>query len=197
MRTVIPHAGAVSKTQRRALNGHGSFAVWLTGLSAAGKSTIANALDAEFHRLGLRSALLDGDNVRLGLCRDLGFTDTDRHENVRRVGEAAKLLVEAGVIAITALISPFARDRQAVRERFEADEFVEIHVRCPIDECERRDPKGLYRKARAGELKHFTGVDSPYEIPTRPELILETDRLSASESVASVLAHLRGRGLVR
>lgn len=186
----------VDRAARAELKGHGSAVVWLTGLSGAGKSTLADRVEQRLHAQGLHTYLLDGDVLRGGLNRDLGFTAQDRGENIRRVGEVARLMADAGLIVIVALISPFRRDRQAVRERFAPGEFIEVHVDVPLAVAEARDPKGLYRKARAGLLKDFTGVDSPYEPPTAPELHLRTATVSPDAAADAVLAHLRAAGLL-
>jgi bifunctional enzyme CysN/CysC len=186
----------VDKDARRALNGHRSAVVWLTGLSGAGKSTVANRLEQRLHALGKRTYLLDGDNVRHGLNKDLGFTAADRVENVRRIAEVARLMVDAGLIVITALISPFRAERRMARALFATGEFVEVFVDVPLAMAESRDPKGLYRRARSGELKNFTGIDSPYEPPEAPELHLDTARLSPDRAAEIVLEYLRSAGLM-
>jgi len=155
--------------------------VWFTGLSGSGKSTIANALDVALHKRGYHTFLLDGDNVRHSLCKDLGFSDEDRIENVRRIGEVSKLFTDAGMIVLSAFISPFASDRRLVRNLFPAGEFIEVFMDTPLDTCEERDPKGLYKKARAGEIKDFTGIDSPYEAPECPEVRLDTSFMTVDE----------------
>jgi bifunctional enzyme CysN/CysC len=162
--------------------------VWFTGLSGSGKSTIANVLEQRLHQRGVLTYILDGDNVRQGLNRDLGFTDADRVENIRRTAEVAKLLLDAGAVVITAFISPFRSERDMARQLFEPGEFIEVHLDVPLEVVEQRDPKGLYRKVRSGELPHFTGIDSPYEAPQTPELKLDTDALSVEESVERILA---------
>jgi bifunctional enzyme CysN/CysC len=187
-------AVTVDKPARRKLNGHGSAVVWLTGLSGAGKSTLANLLEKRLHALGKRTYLLDGDNVRHGLNKDLGFTAADRVENIRRVAEVAKLMVDAGVIVITAFISPFRAERQMARELMGEGEFIEVFVDTPLAVAEQRDPKGLYKKARRGELKNFTGIDSPYEAPEQPEVRVDTTAMSgeaASEQLLQMLKQLR------
>jgi bifunctional enzyme CysN/CysC len=186
----------VDKDARRALNGHRSAVVWLTGLSGAGKSTVANRLEQRLHALGKRTYLLDGDNVRHGLNKDLGFTAADRVENVRRIAEVARLMVDAGLIVITALISPFRAERRMARALFATGEFVEVFVDVPLAVAESRDPKGLYRRARSGELKNFTGIDSPYEPPEAPELHLDTARQSPDRAAEVVLEYLRSAGLM-
>ena len=185
--------GRVTAEQRRLRNGHSGCVVWLTGLSGSGKSTISMELERELFNLGRQTYVLDGDNVRHGLCSDLGFSPDDRRENIRRVGEVARLFAEAGVICITAFISPYRSDRELVRKLVPAGQFVEVHVNAPVETCELRDTKGLYAKARAGEIKDFTGVSAPYEPPVNPELELRTDKLSVSESVAQVLDLLQVR----
>jgi bifunctional enzyme CysN/CysC len=184
----------VNKQARQALGGHGSAVVWLTGLSGAGKSTLANMLEKRLHALGKRTYLLDGDNVRHGLNKDLGFTAADRVENIRRVAEVAKLMVDAGVIVITAFISPFRAERQMARELMGAGEFIEVFVDTPLAVAEQRDPKGLYKKARRGELKNFTGIDSPYEAPEAPEIHIDTTEITveaASEQLLQTLKAMR------
>jgi adenylylsulfate kinase len=191
------HAELLVREQRRTLNGHGSCIIWFTGLSGSGKSTLANRLDAELHALQVRSYVLDGDNLRHGLNRDLGFSPADRQENIRRVGETAKILMEAGLVAITAFISPYRRDRDAVRSLVDAGDFIEIYLDCSLDTCRLRDPKGLYKKADAGEIAEFTGVSAPYEPPLKPELSLKTDELSEAEAVDLIIAYLRQRKLMQ
>jgi adenylyl-sulfate kinase len=169
--------------------------IWLTGLSGAGKSTLANAVQKVLLATGMHACVLDGDNLRHGLNRDLGYSDADRAENIRRVGEVAKIMVDAGLIVLVALISPFRADRRRVRELFEPGEFIEVHVSTPLEVCEQRDPKGLYRKARAGEMSDFTGISSPYETPDAPQLELDTALLSVHDSVARILGLLELRGI--
>lgn len=194
---VIWHHATIKREHRQRQNGHGSAVLWFTGLSGAGKSTLAHAVEEELHRLGCRTYVLDGDNVRHGLCGDLGFSATDRTENVRRIGETAKLMVDAGIIVLTAFISPFRADRERVRGLMMPGDFLEIYCRCPLDVCEQRDVKGLYKKARAGEVKEFTGISSPYEAPLAPEIIIDTDDEHDLESCAQqVLALLRERGVL-
>ena len=177
----------IDKTLRRQLNGHTSRVLWFTGLSGSGKSTIANALEKVLHERGIRTYVLDGDNVRLGLNSDLGFTEADRVENIRRVGEVAKLMVDAGVVVIAALISPFQAERDMVRGLFDEGEFFEIFVDTPLEVTERRDPKGLYEKARRGEIPNFTGISSPYERPTKPEMIINTSEKSVEKTVEEIM----------
>jgi bifunctional enzyme CysN/CysC len=186
----------VTKTARAQLNGQRPVMLWFTGLSGAGKSTIANSLERKLHAQGKRTFVLDGDNVRHGLNRDLGFTEVDRVENIRRVAEVAKLFVEAGLITIVSFISPFRAEREMARELVGPDEFVEIFVDTPLEICEQRDPKGLYRKARCGELRNFTGLDSPYERPERPELILDALQERAEDLADHVITFLQRRGVL-
>jgi adenylylsulfate kinase len=190
------HEASISKENRREKNGHGSCALWFTGLSGSGKSTIANAVSNELFRQGISEYVLDGDNIRHGLNKDLGFSDYDRTENIRRIGEVAKLFVDSGKVVTTAFISPFRSDRDQVRTLFEAGEFIEVFVQCPIEECERRDPKQLYAKARRGEIKDFTGIDSPYEAPEQPEITLHSDQVTVEEAVEQVFAYLRAKNIL-
>jgi bifunctional enzyme CysN/CysC len=180
----------VNKQARRDLNGHGSGVIWLTGLSGAGKSTIANALEKICHSSGIRTYLLDGDNVRHGLNKDLGFTATDRIENIRRVAEVARLMVDAGVVVITAFISPFRAEREMARNLFDINEFCEVYINTPLSVAEMRDVKGLYKKARSGHLKNFTGIDSPYEEPIKPEILIESASTSVDMAAKKIYEHL-------
>jgi adenylylsulfate kinase len=184
------HSHTVARDERENLSGHKGCTVWLTGLSASGKSTLANALEQRLWERGVRSYVLDGDNIRHGLNKDLGFSPEDRTENIRRIGEVAKLFTEAGVVSITAFISPYRADRDAVRGIMAAGDFIEVYVACSLEECERRDPKGLYEKARAGAIPEFTGISAPYEEPLQPELILHTDRHGVTECVGQILGYL-------
>jgi bifunctional enzyme CysN/CysC len=186
----------ITKTARARLNGQKPILLWFTGLSGAGKSTIANSLERKLHAIGKRTFVLDGDNVRHGLNRDLGFTEADRVENIRRVAEVAKLFVEAGLITIVSFISPFRAEREMARGLMGPDEFVEIFVNTPLEICEQRDPKGLYRKARRGELRNFTGLDSPYEQPETPELILDALKERAEDLADRVITFLQQRGVL-
>jgi len=190
------HAGAVNREDRQKLNGHNSAILWFTGLSGAGKSTLANAVEEKLYQLGHRTYVLDGDNIRHGLCKDLGFSDKDRTENIRRIGEVAKLFVDGGVLALTAFISPFRSDRDAVRALVKEGDFIEIYCKCDLSICEERDVKGLYKKARAGEIPFFTGISSPYEEPLNPEIEVNTGAQSLDESVAQVIAALRARNII-
>ena len=186
----------IDKAARRSLNAHGSAVVWLTGLSGAGKSTLANQLETRLHALGIRTYLLDGDHVRLGLNKDLGFTAANRVENIRRVAEVSKLMVDAGLLVITAFISPFPAQRRMARELLDAGEFVEVYVNTSLAVAEERDPKGLYEKARRGEIKEFTGVDSPYEAPEGAELVIDTTELGAHDAADRICARLAAMGLL-
>jgi bifunctional enzyme CysN/CysC len=186
----------VGRSERAALKQQKPAVIWLTGLSASGKSTIANALEARLHSMGHHSMLLDGDNIRHGLNRDLGFTEADRVENIRRIGELAKLMSDAGLLVITAFISPFRSDRETARTLLPPGEFIEVHVSTPIAECERRDPKGLYARARSGEIPNFTGINSPYEPPVNPEVVLDTMRSSPADCVNTLIEFLMDRGFV-
>jgi len=188
------HHATVTRDRRAELSKHKSVVLWFTGLSGAGKSTLAHAVEEQLYQKGYHTFVLDGDNVRHGLCGDLGFSDADRMENIRRVGEVAKLFIEAGIIVLTAFISPFRADRDKARQLIQGD-FVEIYCDCSLEVCEERDVKGLYRKARAGEIKHFTGISSPYEIPENPELSINTGGKTIEECAAEVLAYLVKRGV--
>ena len=190
------HEAGITHTQRHDLNGHTSCVIWFTGLSGSGKSTLANRLDAALYARKARSYVLDGDNLRHGLNRDLGFSPEDRQENIRRVGETAKLLADAGLIVITAFISPYCRDRDAVRKLFHPGEFIETWIDCSLETCRRRDPKGLYKKADAGEIADFTGVSAPYEAPSSPEITIHSDRLSENEAVGEIIAWLEEREII-
>ncbi|RRN67498.1 adenylyl-sulfate kinase [Peribacillus simplex] len=187
------HETSLTKELRRKQNGHESTVLWFTGLSGSGKSTIANAVAKELYNRNIRSYVLDGDNVRHGLNKDLGFSEEDRTENIRRIGEVSKLFVDSGQFVLTAFISPFRADRQIVRDLLDEGEFIEVYIKCPIEECEVRDPKGLYDKARKGIIKDFTGIDSPYEEPEQPEIVLESDKYSIEECVEQVIGYLTAK----
>jgi len=193
---VVWHHSTVTRAHREAQNGHRSMIIWFTGLSGSGKSTLAHAVEDRLHRRGCRSFVLDGDNVRHGLCGDLGFSIHDRQENIRRIGEMAKLFMEAGMIVLTAFISPYRADRRRVREMVAGDDFLEIYCNARIEVCEARDVKGMYKKARAGQIAEFTGVSSPYEIPEQPELIVETGHEGLEVCVSQVMAELERRGVI-
>lgn len=193
---VVWHEHVLTKVQRAGQKKQRPCILWFTGLSGSGKSTIAGALEAQLFALGHHTYLLDGDNVRHGLNKDLGFSDADRVENIRRIGEASKLFTDAGLLVMSAFISPFRADREMVRNLVEQNEFVEIFMSTPLEECERRDPKGLYRKARLGEIKNFTGIDSAYEAPEQAEITLNTAEQSVEECVASIIAYLRAHQII-
>lgn len=193
---IVWSASEVSRAERERLLGHRALTLWLTGLSGSGKSTLARALEHALVARGVHAYVLDGDNLRHGLNANLGFAPEDRRENIRRVGEVAKLLNDAGVLVLTAFISPYREDRARVRAALPAGEFAEVFVDCPLAVCESRDPKGLYRKARAGEIREFTGISAPYEPPLQPELVVNTAEKSLEASVADVLAWLEARGVL-
>jgi len=188
------HNATVTRDRRAELSKHKSTILWFTGLSGAGKSTLAHAVEEELYQRGYHTFVLDGDNVRHGLCGDLGFSDKDREENIRRVGEVSKLFVESGVIVLTAFISPFKADRDKVRS-LAPDDFIEIFCECPLEVCEDRDVKGLYKKARSGAIPEFTGISSPYEEPEKPELTVNTSAISLEECAKQVLDYLVERGI--
>jgi len=192
---VVWHHAHVTRAEQEKQHGHKSAVLWFTGLSASGKSTLANAVAGALFEGGKHTYVLDGDNIRHGLNKDLGFTPEDRVENIRRIGEVAKLFVDAGVIALTAFISPYREDRDKARQ-INGDDFIEIYVKCDLDVCEQRDPKGLYKKARAGEIPNFTGISAPYEEPLSPELVIDTSHESLEESAARVIAFLQEKGIV-
>lgn len=193
---VVWHTHSVTREQRTGLKNHRPSVIWLTGLSGSGKSTIANALEQSLNHAGIHTYLLDGDNVRHGLCKDLGFSEQDREENIRRIGETAKLFADAGILTITAFISPFAEGRNKVRAIMPEGEFIEVFIDAPINICEQRDPKNMYKKARKGEIKEFTGINSPYEAPESPEIHIHTDIMSVEESVEKILSYLRTRQII-
>ena len=195
-RFIIPHEHEITKGDRRSLNNHGSLILWFTGLPSSGKSTIANELEKKLITLGTRTYILDGDNVRMGLCKDLGFSEEDRGENIRRIGEVSKLFIDAGCIVLSAFVSPYIKDRDAVRELVEEGEFVEVFVDAPLEVCEERDVKGLYKKAREGIIKGFTGIDDPYEAPLNPEITIDTSELSLDEGVKDIFDYLEKRGVL-
>ncbi|AEN87228.1 adenylyl-sulfate kinase [Priestia megaterium] len=190
------HDAGITKEERREQNNHHSFVLWFTGLSGSGKSTVANAVAKALFDKNIRNYVLDGDNVRFGLNKNLGFSAEDRTENIRRIGEVSKLFVDSGQVVLTAFISPFQEDRAQVREILEGNEFLEVYVECPLEECEKRDPKGLYKKARSGEIRDFTGIDSPYESPANPELTINTSTQSVEECVQTVIEYLANRKFI-
>lgn len=191
------HHAAITAEDRAARNGHDGAVLWFTGLSASGKSTLAVELEKLLFTLGFHTFILDGDNIRHGLNKNLGFSPEDRKENIRRIAEVAKLFAEAGIIVMTAFISPYAADRETARKLLPPGKFIEIYCKCPITVCEERDPKGLYRKARAGQLRDFTGIDSPYEAPTNAEIIADTGANSAEEIARQIADYLRKQGLIK
>jgi len=193
---IVWHEASVDRAARADKRGHRSAILWFTGLSGSGKSTLANAVNAALFERGLGTYVLDGDNVRHGLCKDLGFSDADREENIRRIGEVAKLFLDAGVIVLTAFVSPFRADRDKARDLVEAGEFFEIFCAADLDVCESRDPKGLYAKARSGAIKEFTGISSPYEAPDTPELKIDTGAQDLAESVNLVIKALQNKGVI-
>ena len=192
----IWHEPVIVRTDRERLNEHKSAILWFTGLSGSGKSTLAHAVEDKLFEHGIRTFVLDGDNVRQGLCKDLGFSDADRTENIRRIGEVSKLMLNAGVVVMTAFISPFRKDRQIVRELVQKGDFIEIYCQSSLEVCEQRDPKGLYKKARAGTIPEFTGITSPYEEPESPELTVATGTRSLEECVAQVMQVLKDYGII-
>ena len=193
---IVWHHGTVTRADREKLGGHRGCTIWLTGLSGSGKSTIAVDLEKRLFERGAHTYILDGDNIRHGLNKNVGFSPADRTENIRRIGEVAKLFTDAGVVAVTAFISPYRADRDQVRALMGQGDFIEIHVDCPVDICEGRDVKGLYKKARAGEIKEFTGISAPYEAPAKAELTIESHELSVEQSVAKILGYLEERGII-
>lgn len=190
------HEQHISKAQRASLKQQKPCLLWYTGLSGSGKSTVANAVDSLLFELGYHSYLLDGDNVRHGLNGDLGFSDEARIENIRRISEVSKLFLDAGLIVSTAFISPFAQDRASAREKLAANEFIEVYIDTPINVCEQRDPKGLYKKARAGEIKDFTGIDSGYDVPKSPEIHVKTAEQSVAECAQQIVSYLAQQGFI-
>ncbi|MEM1404453.1 MAG: adenylyl-sulfate kinase [Pseudomonadota bacterium] len=192
------HEGDITRGHREKLLGHKGATIWFTGLSGSGKSTVAVELEGVLHEMGMLAYRLDGDNVRMGINKNLGFSAEDRTENIRRIGEVAKLFADSGVIALSSFISPYVADRDGVRELHDAAgiDFIEVFVDCSLEAAESRDPKGLYKKARAGEIKNFTGIDDPYEAPANPEIHLHSDQQSLSEEVESILASLRAKGII-
>jgi len=194
---IIWHHATVTRERRNQQNNHKSVVLWFTGFSGSGKSTLAHAIEEQLHQQGCKTFVLDGDNIRHGLSSGLTFSEKDRKENLRRIGEVSKLFVEAGVIVLTAFISPFREDRERVRSLMPHGDFLEVYVDCPIEVCEERDVKGLYRRARAGEVKEFTGISSPYEPPEKPELTVNTEQETLEESVQKVLSLLSERSIIK
>lgn len=188
---------AVSRQQRESLNNHRGAILWFTGLSGAGKSTVSSHVEAALHEKGILTMVLDGDNIRHGLCSDLGFSEEDRQENIRRIGETAKLFMESGIVVITAFISPFRSDRQIARGLVNEQDFSEVYVECPLAVCEDRDSKGLYAKARKGEINNFTGISSPYEVPENANLTVNTDDLDIQQCVDKVIEYCQQQGIIK
>lgn len=193
---IVWHKSSISKQERRQQNKHQSFILWFTGLSASGKSSVANAFARTLFERGNQAFVLDGDNVRHGLNNDLGFGEADRKENIRRIGEVSKLFVESGQIVLTAFISPYRADRQIVRDLMGEGEFLEVYVKCSVETCEKRDPKGLYKKARNAEIPNFTGISAPYEEPNHPEVMLDTEQHSIEQCVEQLTAILTDKGYI-
>lgn len=193
---IRPHKGVIQKDDRQRLNGHKSAILWFTGLPGSGKSTLAHRLEEKLFAKGIRTFVIDGDNVRTGLNKDLGFSAEDREENIRRIGEVAKLFVEAGMMVMTAFISPYRKDRESVRNLVGKGEFIEVYVKCPLSVCEQRDVKGHYKMARQGVIKHFTGIDDPYEEPEHPEQVIETDQITVDKGVEHLIRYLAEKGYI-
>ncbi|MDC1537008.1 adenylyl-sulfate kinase [Candidatus Thioglobus sp.] len=193
---IIYHQATVTQQRRNKLNNHKSVVLWFTGLSGSGKSTLAHALEEKLFNMGFRTFVLDGDNVRHGLNSNLGFSEADRSENIRRISEVSKLMLEAGLIVMTAFISPFKEDRNEARALIAKDNFIEIYCKASMETCEKRDVKGFYKKARSGEIKNYTGIDSPYEEPVNPELIIDTDQETLDYSVSKIMNYLEASILV-
>ena len=193
MKNIIPHNFQIGKLDRNQLNGHSSFVVWFTGLSGSGKSTLANMVEKELFKQGVRTFSLDGDNVRNGLNNNLEFSPEDRKENLRRIAEVAKLFVESGVVVIASFISPLKKDREVIQQIIGKENVVEVFVNTSLEECERRDVKGLYKKARAGEIKNFTGIDAPYETPEIPDLEIKTEEEHLEEAIKRIVLHLQNK----
>ena len=194
---IIYHAASVTRERRNQLNNHKSVVIWFTGLSGSGKSTLAHSVEEILFNKGCRTYVLDGDNVRHGLSSNLGFSNEDRKENIRRISEVTKLMMEAGLIVMTAFISPFREDRIAVRNLIPDGDFIEIYCKASLETCEARDLKGFYKRARAGEIKNYTGIDSPYEVPDNPELVIDTDKETLDESVSRIVSFLQTKAIIR
>jgi adenylylsulfate kinase len=194
---IVWHEGMVTKADREGICGHRGCTIWMTGLSGSGKSTLAVALEKALWDRGAHAFVLDGDNVRHGLNKDLGFSPEDRNENIRRIGEVAKLFTDAGVINITAFISPYRADRDQARAIMAKGDFIEVYLECPLDICEQRDPKGLYKKARAGQIPEFTGISAPYESPLEPEITIQTASEGREQSLERLIAYLESHGYIK
>jgi adenylylsulfate kinase len=190
MKNIVPHHFSISKEQRTKQKGHGAFLMWFTGLSGSGKSTIVNAVEGALHKKNIHTYTLDGDNVRNGLNNNLSFSPEDRTENIRRIAEVSNLMVDAGLVVLAAFVSPYAADRANIKRSVGPTNFVEVFVNTPVEECERRDVKGLYAKARAGEITNFTGVNAPYEVPVAPDVQINTIETRVEEAVAQILQHI-------
>ena len=188
---IVAHDYIVSKTKRNQKNKHNSFVIWFTGLSGSGKSTIANKVEEVLFKKGIKTYTLDGDNIRMGINKGLGFSEDDRRENLRRIAEVGKLFVDAGVVTVAAFVSPVHKERELVKNIIGASNFIEVFVNTSLEECERRDVKGLYKKARAGEIKNFTGIDAPYEAPMQPDVLIETEKESVDEAVEKVVTFVK------
>jgi len=193
---VIQHRATVIRSRRETLNGHRSINLWFTGLSGSGKSTLAHAVEERLHLMGCRTYVFDGDNVRHGLCKDLSFSREDRHENLRRISEMINLFIDSGTISLTAFISPLKEDRDMAKEIIGYDNLIEIYCDCPLEVCEQRDVKGLYKKARAGEIKNYTGISAPYEVPENPDVVLDTANTSIRQCVNLLINELRERDII-
>jgi len=193
---IIYHQASVTRQRRNKLNNHRSVVLWFTGLSGSGKSTLAHSLEEKLFQKGCKTFVLDGDNVRHGLNSNLDFSEAGRTENIRRISEVSKLMLESGLIVMTAFISPFNKDRDEARKLISNDDFIEIYCKASLETCETRDVKGLYKRARAGEIANYTGIDSPYEVPENPELTIDTDNQSLEESVSSILNFLDSSGMI-
>ncbi|MBC8410583.1 MAG: adenylyl-sulfate kinase [Rhodobacteraceae bacterium] len=193
---IIYHQASVTRQRRNKLNGHRSVVLWFTGLSGSGKSTLAHSLEEKLFQKGCKTFVLDGDNVRHGLNSNLDFSEAGRTENIRRISEVSKLMLESGLIVMTAFISPFNKDRDEARKLISNDDFIEIYCKASLETCESRDVKGLYRRARAGEITNYTGIDSPYEVPKNPELTIDTDNQSLEGSVSTILSFLKSNGII-
>jgi adenylylsulfate kinase len=196
LKNVVWHHATVTRQRRNQQNKHQSVVLWFTGLSGSGKSTLAHAVEEKLHQMDCRTIVLDGDNIRHGLCKDLDFSDKHREENIRRISEVVKLFIESGIITLTAFISPFKRDRDKARALLDSNDFIEIYVKCPFDICEDRDTKGMYKLAKANKVKNFTGVSSTYEEPESPDLIVDTDLESINKSVDKVFSVLISKGVI-
>ena len=193
MNNIFKQTYQINKTNRNKLNKHNSFLIWFTGLSGSGKSTIANALEIKLHKKGIRTYTLDGDNIRKGINKDLNFSPKDRTENIRRIAEISNLLIDAGIVVLSAFVSPYKKDRNDIKNIVESVNFVEIYINTSLKECERRDVKGLYKKARLGEITNFTGISAPYETPTNPEIEIKTEQISVEQAVEKIYKQIKNK----